>query len=67
MQPDMKISVVRRADAESPGSTKQKIDFRISSITCMDTVMMWLGGHKPCMLSRAAPASCQSVRVGQVV
>ena len=41
MQPDMKISVVRRADAESPGSTKQKIDFRISSMTCMDTVTVW--------------------------
>ena len=38
MQPDMKISVVRRADAESPGSTKQKIDFRISSMICMDAI-----------------------------
>lgn len=35
MQPDMKISLVRREDAESPGSTRQNVDVCMVSSTCI--------------------------------
>lgn len=35
MQPAMKISLVRRADAESPGSTRQKSVLLMRSTTCV--------------------------------
>ena len=61
MQPAMKISLVLRAEALSPGSTRQKSVLFILSMTCA-CLRTWSrdSGHTYCQATRgrAAPVLC---------